>query len=88
MSHALIAASPTACPPLPRAFTEFSSWPDEAFVQIQVVALLFDCSRSTVWRRIKQGIIPAPVKLAESCAAWRVGELREALALLAGGTHR
>lgn len=87
MSHALTTVSPATRPPLPRAFVEFSSWPDEAYVQILVVSLLFDCSRTTVWRRIKQGLIPAPVKLAESCAVWRVGELRKALAA-AGGAHQ
>lgn len=84
MSHAV-----TVCPrentdPLPLAFVEFARWPAEALVQIQVVMLLFDCSKATAWRRIKQGIIPPPIKLAENSAVWQVGTLRDALARIAG----
>lgn len=69
----------------PEAFTKFATWPDDAFVRIDVVARLFACSRATVWRRTAAGILPAPVKLSTCSTAWRVGDLRRVLRALAEG---
>ena len=67
---------------IPAALENFKAAPDEAFVRQPVVEALFACSSATVWRRIKSGLIPAPVKLSERSTAWRVGDLRAALASL------
>lgn len=69
----------------PEAFTKFATWPDDAFVRIDVVARLFACSRATVWRRTADGSLPAPVKLSARSTAWRVGDLRRVLRALAEG---
>lgn len=69
----------------PEAFTKFATWPDDAFVRIDVVARLFACSRATVWRRTAAGSLPAPVKLSARSTAWRVGDLRRVLRALAEG---
>lgn len=66
----------------PEELENFKAAPDEAFVKIPVVQTLFACSAATVWRRVKAGLIPAPVKLSERSTAWRVGDLRAALASL------
>lgn len=69
---------------LPAALVNFSLLPDDAFVRINVVGPLFAASEPTVWRRVKTGQIPAPVKLSARVTAWRVGELRRALRSLCG----
>ncbi len=67
---------------LTAALETYKAAPDEAFVRQPVVEALFACSSATVWRRVKSGLIPAPVKLSERSTAWRVGDLRAALASL------
>jgi predicted DNA-binding transcriptional regulator AlpA len=43
------------------------------------MALYATKSPSTIWRNVKKGLIPAPVKLTPQISAWRVGDLRAAL---------
>lgn len=74
--------SATAPDPVPDALTNFPLLPDDAHVRLPVVCGLFACSPATAWRRAKAGIIPAPVKLSDRVTAWRVGDLRAALAEL------
>ncbi len=61
------------------ALTKFDSLPDAAFVRLPVVQGLYACSRATVWRHVKAGIIPAPIKLSERITVWSVRELRKHL---------
>lgn len=65
------------------ALIQFDTRPAASFVRLPVVCSLFACSPATAWRWVKAGKIPAPVKLSERVTAWRVGDLRAALAQLA-----
>ena len=56
----------------------FDLLPDCALVDQPVVQALFVIKHATVWRHVKSGIIPAPVKVGR-LARWRVGELRASL---------
>jgi prophage regulatory protein len=67
-------------PPNASAIGQFDQLPDAAFVRVHTVADLFAISPSNVWRWVKAGRLPAPLKLSEQTTAWRVGDLREALA--------
>jgi predicted DNA-binding transcriptional regulator AlpA len=62
------------------ALRDFDSLPDSANVRQPVVEALFACSSATIWRRVKDGRLPAPRKLSDRVTAWNVGELRRALA--------
>jgi len=64
---------------VPDALTHFDKLPDSAYVGQPVVEGLHACSPATVWRRVKQGAIPAPKKFGRR-TVWNVGELRQALA--------
>jgi predicted DNA-binding transcriptional regulator AlpA len=64
---------------LPQALTYFDALPEEAFVRLPVVQLLYACSSASIWRGVKQGRIPAPIKLSPRTTCWNVGELRNAL---------
>ncbi|MFM8442565.1 MAG: helix-turn-helix transcriptional regulator [Methylococcus sp.] len=65
---------------LPPELINFDSLPDSAHVRLPVVVGLYGCSAPTIWRGVKSGRIPAPVKLTENVTAWNVGALRKALA--------
>lgn len=64
---------------LPTALKEFESLPDSANVGIQVVQGLFDWGPSSVWRGVKDGRLPAPLKFG-GATRWNVGDLRRTLA--------
>lgn len=59
------------------ALLQFDSLPDSAHVRLPVILSLFACSRATVWRHVKAGLIPAPVKFSERITTWNVGALRK-----------
>jgi predicted DNA-binding transcriptional regulator AlpA len=61
------------------ALQNFDLLPDSAHVRQPVVEALFSCSSATVWRRVRDGRIPAPRKLSVRVTAWNVGQLRAAL---------
>ena len=58
---------------------DFDQLPNSAHVRIDVVQGLYACSRATVWRHVKAGHIPAPVKISTRITAWQVGSLRKHL---------
>ena len=62
---------------IPDALKNFDSLPDSAHVRLPVVAGLNGCSNATVWRMVKRGTLPAPLKLSERITAWNVGALRK-----------
>lgn len=78
-----IVHNPTFSPlaTLPLALEQFDKLPDSAHVPIEVTRGLYACSNATVWRRVKTGDIPAPVKFGQRTTRWSVGALRAALAL-------
>jgi len=65
------------------ALNQFDTRPAASFVRLPVVCSLYACSPATAWRWVKARKIPAPVKLSDRVTAWRVGDLRAALAQLA-----
>ena len=69
---------------IPLTLAAFHSLPDEALIDVKVVAVLFDCSENTVWRRAKSGVLPVPIRVSPQQTRWRVGAIRKAL-VSAGG---
>lgn len=59
--------------------SDFDSLPDSARAALPVVCALYSVSGETVRRRIKAGLIPAPIREGGS-NRWIVGDLRKALA--------
>ncbi len=54
--------------------------PDVGFIRINQVFAVFPVSRTAWYDGIKAGKYPAPVKLSERTAAWRVSDIRALLA--------
>lgn len=50
--------------------------PQEGFVREPIVLNVLGISSSTLWRRIKAGAYPRPIKLAPNTSAWRVKDIR------------
>jgi predicted DNA-binding transcriptional regulator AlpA len=60
--------------------SDFGKLPDEALIDAKGIAVLFCCSVNTIWRRTKEGKLPAPIKISDQQTRWRVGGIRKALA--------
>jgi len=69
----------TTSPQNHSALSNFDSLPNSAHVRLPVVAALLGVSMPTIWRWVKIGRIPSPVKLGANTTAWRVGELRDSM---------
>jgi predicted DNA-binding transcriptional regulator AlpA len=65
-------------PAIPAALASFDSLPDAGYVRLPVVAALKGIAPATVWRWVREGRLPAPVKLGPNTTAWKVGDLRRA----------
>ncbi|MBV5349929.1 AlpA family phage regulatory protein, partial [bacterium] len=61
------------------AIKNLDSTPDSGYARDHVVAAWYCCSRATIWRWAKEGVIPSPKKLGPRVTAWNVGEIRAAL---------
>ena len=61
---------------VPLALKNFDSLPDSAEVRLPVVKAQYGCSDATVWRRVKQGKIPKPIRRG-GITSWRVGDIRK-----------
>lgn len=75
----------TQAPTIPAALAHFDNLPDSAHVRLPVVAAWRGISAATVWRHVRQGLLPKPTKIGPNTTAWQVGELRRALSSKAEG---
>ncbi len=51
--------------------------PNTGFLrQSQLIPQIIPFSPATLWRRVKDGTFPAPVKLSARITAWRVEDIR------------
>jgi predicted DNA-binding transcriptional regulator AlpA len=66
-----------------KAVAEFDSFPDDANLRIQTLLVLFACSRATLYRHIKSGLIPQPLRFGPRLSVWKAGPVRAALRDLA-----
>lgn len=67
------------------ALQYFDQLPNAAHVRQPVVEAILGCSSATVWRRVKDGRLPNPIKLSPRISAWNVGQLRLSLSLIISG---
>ena len=45
--------------------------PTEGFIRVKQITRFIPFSRTTIWRKVKAGQFPRPVKLSDSVTAWR-----------------
>ena len=65
---------------IPAALAQFDRLPDSAHVRLPVVVAWRGSSPASVWRHVKTGLLPKPVKLGPNTTAWLVGDLRRCAA--------
>lgn len=78
---------PTSISPLPITASNAAlqpgsapTLPETGFVRQSLLLRFVPFSKSTLWRRVKKGDFPAPVKLSTGVTAWRVEEVRRWIA--------
>jgi prophage regulatory protein len=56
---------------------QFGELPATGYVrQSQLIPTIVPFSSATLWRKVKAGVFPSPVKLSERVTAWRVEDIR------------
>lgn len=45
------------------------------YVSDSQLASRYSVSRATIWRWVKEGVLPKPVKLTPGCTRWRMADL-------------
>jgi hypothetical protein len=58
----------------------FGALPDDALVDPHTVAALYACSIATLKRRVRAGLLPAPIVVTVNTHRYRAGDIRRALA--------
>ena len=66
-----------------RALMNFDHLPNSACVSGRVVEGVTGWHRATIWRKIKAGKFPAPIRFGPQSNRWQVGAIRAAIASLA-----
>ena len=69
---------------IPEALACFDQQPASAYIRLPVIKRLYGVSSATIWRGVRNGNIPSPVKLTPRTTAWNVGLIRADLAAKAG----
>lgn len=65
---------------IPLDLQQFDLLPNSSFIRLPVIKRLYGVSSATIWRGVKNGSIPSPVKVSERCTCWNVGLVKAALA--------
>lgn len=55
---------------------QFSLLPDEAQLSADEIKILSGRSRTSIWRDVRNGHLPAPVHIAGNAARWRAVDVR------------
>lgn len=61
----------------PHANTTYGALPVTGFVRLSDLRPIIPFSDSTLWRRVRLGTFPAPVKLSERVTCWRAEAVRQ-----------
>jgi prophage regulatory protein len=62
---------------MPNNPSSLGSLPETGYVrQSQLIPAIFPFSSATLWRKVKAGTFPQPVKLGPRITAWKVEDIR------------
>lgn len=65
---------------VPFAVEHWERLPDQAYVDVKVLMVLYGRCRASIWNDSASGRIPRPRKFSPGCTRWNVGEIRKSLA--------
>lgn len=60
-----------------RILAPYGALPATGYVRLSDLRTIIPLSDSTIWRRVRQGTFPAPVKLSERVTAWKAEAIRQ-----------
>lgn len=60
-----------------RILAPYGALPATGFVRLADLRQIIPLSDSSIWRRVKAGTFPTPVKLSERVTAWRAEAIRQ-----------
>ncbi|MBP6761086.1 MAG: AlpA family phage regulatory protein [Thauera sp.] len=60
--------------------TDLMTLPHTGFVRQSLLLRFVPFSKSTLWRRVKAGLFPAPVRISVGITAWRAEDVRHWIA--------
>ncbi len=49
--------------------------PKNGYIRLSLLITFIPFSASTIWRKVKQGTFPKPIKLSENVTAWRAEDI-------------
>ena len=49
--------------------------PEQSFLTVQATASRFSVSPATIWRWVRKGRFPAPVRLSDNCTRWKTSDI-------------
>ncbi|POA99826.1 hypothetical protein C2134_04440 [Chromobacterium sinusclupearum] len=55
----------------------YGALPATGYVRLSDLRPIIPLSDSSIWRRVKAGTFPAPVKLSERVTAWKAEDIRQ-----------
>jgi predicted DNA-binding transcriptional regulator AlpA len=61
--------------------------PNTGFLRLPQVCQFVPLGQSTIWRKVKTGDFPAPVKLGARTTAWKAEDIRAYIEKHGGGRH-
>lgn len=65
-----------------KAVAGFDGLSDDANLRLPSVLVLSGCSRATLYRFIKKGLFPKPIRFGPRLSVWKAGPVRAALRAL------
>ncbi|WP_199155275.1 AlpA family transcriptional regulator [Chromobacterium sp. ASV23] len=54
----------------------YGALPVTGFIRLADLRTILPISESTIWRRVRAGSMPRPIKLSERITVWRAEEIR------------
>lgn len=62
---------------MPKIVVNFDDLPDSGFIrQSQLIPAVVPFTSATLWRKVKAGTFPSPIKISAGCTAWSVSAVR------------
>ena len=58
---------------------KFADLPPEALIRMPQLRALTGLGKTSIYKYMRAGVLPKPVRLGERLSAWRAGEVSEAL---------
>ena len=70
----------------PYEYLSMNELPPQGLSRFKDIAPLLPFNRSTIWRKVKEGTFPKPIRLSHKCTVWRNQDVLDWINAQAGET--